>query len=86
MPWILSDHESGVIAGTTMAVEPQVEDLSGDPTEVWLNQIMGLLDIGPGRDVGEAYAFLLELRMEEGPRSPEQAGAALREWWARRSG
>ena len=48
------------------------------------NQIMEILDIGPGRDVGEAYAFLLELRMEEGPQTPEQAEAALRAWWAER--
>ena len=30
--------------------------------------------------------FLLELRMEEGPRTPEQAEAALRGWWAERQG
>jgi poly(A) polymerase len=34
--------------------------------------------------VGEAYAFLLELRMDEGPQTPEQAEAALRDWWAAR--
>ena len=45
------------------------------------NQIMELLGIGPGRDVGEAYRFLLELRIEEGPRTEDQAKAALLEWW-----
>ncbi|MBZ5735572.1 CCA tRNA nucleotidyltransferase [Nocardioides sp. TRM66260-LWL] len=46
------------------------------------NAIMGILGIGPGRDVGRAYAFLLELRMDEGPQTPESAEAALRAWWA----
>ncbi len=45
---------------------------------------MTILGIGPGREVGQAYAFLLELRMEEGPKSPEEAEAALRAWWAGR--
>lgn len=48
------------------------------------NQIMGILGVGPGREVGEAYRFLLELRMDEGPKSPEAAEAALRAWWAAR--
>ncbi len=48
------------------------------------NQIMAILGIGPGREVGQAYGFLLELRMDEGPQTPEQAEAALRAWWAAR--
>jgi len=48
------------------------------------NQIMELLGIGPGREVGEAYRFLLELRMDNGPMSEEDATAALRAWWAAR--
>ncbi len=48
------------------------------------NAIMALLGIGPGREVGEAYRFLLEQRMEQGPMTPEAAEAALRAWWARR--
>ena len=49
------------------------------------SQIMELLGIGPGRDVGEAYRFLLELRMEHGPLGAERAEAELRGWWAARS-
>ena len=48
------------------------------------NQIMELLGIGPGREVGQAYAHLLELRLDEGPKTPEEAEAALRAWWAAR--
>ncbi|QLQ09350.1 MAG: CCA tRNA nucleotidyltransferase [Nocardioidaceae bacterium] len=46
------------------------------------NQIMAILGIGPGREVGEAYKFLLELRLEEGPQDPQAAEAALKRWWA----
>ena len=49
------------------------------------SQIMELLGIGPGRDVGEAYRFLLELRMEHGPLGFERAETELRDWWATRS-
>jgi len=48
------------------------------------NRIMEVLGIGPGREVGEAYKYLLELRMDHGPMEPEVAEAALREWWAGR--
>ena len=48
------------------------------------NQIMQILGIGPGREVGDAYAFLLELRLEQGPLGEEAAAAALRDWWATR--
>ena len=47
-------------------------------------QIMAILGIGPGPVVGEAYRFLLELRLDEGPQSPEAAEAALRVWWEQR--
>jgi poly(A) polymerase len=49
------------------------------------NQIMAVLGIGPGREVGAAYQFLLELRMDHGPQSPEDAERALRGWWADRA-
>jgi poly(A) polymerase len=48
------------------------------------NQIMEVLGIGPGREVGEAYRFLLELRMERGPLDPDEAATALRTWWSNR--
>ncbi|WP_420371355.1 CCA tRNA nucleotidyltransferase [Kribbella amoyensis] len=48
------------------------------------NQIMTILGIGPGREVGEAYKFLMELRMEHGPLGEERAKAELLAWWAQR--
>ncbi|MGZ4492800.1 MAG: CCA tRNA nucleotidyltransferase [Nocardioidaceae bacterium] len=47
-------------------------------------QIMAILGIGPGREVGQAYQLLLELRMDHGPMTAEDAEAALRAWWAER--
>ncbi|MFF2651314.1 CCA tRNA nucleotidyltransferase [Streptomyces sp. NPDC058045] len=49
------------------------------------NQIMAALDVGPGPVVGQAYKFLLELRLENGPMGQEEAEAALKEWWATQS-
>jgi len=46
--------------------------------------VMDRLGIPPGRAVGEALAFLLDLRMEEGPLGPEEAGRRLDAWWAGR--
>src|SRR5439155_635816 len=44
------------------------------------NEIMRLLDIPPGPQVGKAYKYLLALRMERGPLSHEEAEAELRRW------
>ncbi len=49
------------------------------------NEIMEILGLPPGRDVGMAYKHLLELRMDNGPMSHDEAKAALLEWWAERS-
>ena len=46
------------------------------------NQVMELLGIGPGRAVGRALAFLMELRLDEGPLGEEKAAARLQGWWA----
>ena len=47
-------------------------------------QIMAILGIPPGREVGEAYKFLLEKRIEDGPLGGDAAREALLEWWAGR--
>jgi poly(A) polymerase len=46
------------------------------------NQIMEILGIGPGPEIGKAYTFLLELRLENGPMEHERAVKALENWWA----
>ena len=47
-------------------------------------QIMEILGIGPGREVGEAYKFLLELRLDQGPLAPQLAQEQLLLWWSER--
>jgi len=49
------------------------------------NQIMAILDLPPGREVGEAYRWLLERRIDDGPLGAERARAELLAWWAARS-
>ncbi|MGW6197552.1 CCA tRNA nucleotidyltransferase [Kribbella sp. NPDC055110] len=48
------------------------------------NQIMQILNIPPGREVGEAYKFLMDLRLDEGPLGEAAAREALLRWWADR--
>jgi len=52
-------------------------DLSGE-------DIMEILGIKPGREVGEARAFLMELRLDEGSIGPEAAKERLLAWWSSR--
>ncbi|MET4922954.1 CCA tRNA nucleotidyltransferase [Streptomyces sp. PSRA5] len=49
------------------------------------NQIMETLGVGPGPEIGAAYKFLLELRLENGPMERDDAVSALKEWWAQQS-
>jgi poly(A) polymerase len=44
--------------------------------------IMRILDVKPGPEVGRAYRFLLELRLDEGPLGVEEAERRLRAWYA----
>lgn len=46
------------------------------------NEIQEVLGVGPGPVIGKAYAFLLELRLENGPMGHDAAVAALKQWWA----
>jgi poly(A) polymerase len=60
------------------------EELAAIRPDLDGEQIMAILGIRPGRDVGEAYRFLLELRLEEGPLGTDAATERLRAWWATR--
>ena len=63
----------------------KAEELGSMRPDLDGTQIMELLGIGAGPVVGEAYRFLLELRIEEGPLGEERAAAELRDWWAARA-
>lgn len=62
----------------------QAEELAAIRPELDGAQIMAELDLAPGPVVGEAYRFLLDLRMEKGPIGQDLARQALRSWWAAR--
>lgn len=44
--------------------------------------VMARLGVPPGRVVGQALAYLLELRLDEGPLGEEEAGRRLDRWWS----
>ncbi|AYG03533.1 CCA tRNA nucleotidyltransferase [Gryllotalpicola protaetiae] len=49
-------------------------DLNGD-------EVMTLLGLRPGPEVGRAMRFLMELRLDEGPLGSEEATRRLTAWW-----
>jgi poly(A) polymerase len=56
------------------AVRP---DLDGE-------QIMAILGLRPSREVGDAYRYLLEQRLDDGPLGEEEATRRLLAWWEAR--
>ena len=60
------------------------EEIDAIRPELDGNDVQRILGIAPGREVGEAYRFLLELRLDEGLIGPEAAEQRLRDWWAAR--
>lgn len=62
----------------------EAEELAAIRPDLDGNQVMTLLDLAPGPEVGEAMRYLLELRLDEGPLGEEEAGRRLRAWWANR--
>ncbi|MGH3676513.1 MAG: CCA tRNA nucleotidyltransferase [Mycobacterium sp.] len=57
------------------------EDLERVRPDLDGNEIMELLGIPEGPQVGEAWHYLKELRLERGPLSREEATAELLKWW-----
>jgi len=79
------------LARTYDALEERIERLSEEEELAAMRpalngeQIMALLGLKPGPEVGAAYRFLLELRIDEGLLSEEEAGERLRAWWKDRT-
>ena len=67
-----------------IAALQEQEELAAIRPDLDGNEVMALLDLRPGREVGEAMRFLLDLRLDEGPLGREEAEARLRAWWAER--
>jgi len=62
------------------------EELSTVRPELDGNEIGEALGIPPGRLVGEAYRYLLSLRLDEGVLGKDRARERLLSWWAAREG
>ncbi|MFZ1063742.1 MAG: CCA tRNA nucleotidyltransferase [Acidimicrobiales bacterium] len=59
----------------------ELEDLSRLRPALDGVAVMEVLGIAPGREVGRALAFLMEIRLDEGEITPEDAATRLRQWW-----
>jgi poly(A) polymerase len=57
------------------------EDLQRIRPDLDGNEIMELLGIPPGPQVGEAWNYLKELRLDRGPLTRDEATAELMTWW-----
>ena len=64
-----------------IAVLREQEDLSRLRPALDGVAVMALLDIAPSKAVGQALDFLMEIRLDEGEITPEQAATRLRAWW-----
>ena len=82
-------RESSVAAWTrsSRAIErlAEQEELKAIRADLDGNEVMEILDIPPGKQVGEAVAFLLEARLDEGPLGKEEAKRRLLDWWSARN-
>jgi poly(A) polymerase len=61
------------------------EDLQRVRPDLDGNEIMKILDIPAGPQVGEAWRYLKELRLDRGPLDRDEAVAELMKWWNARS-
>jgi poly(A) polymerase len=68
-----------------IAALAEQEELQSIRPDLDGEQIMALLGLRPGPVVGEAYRFLLEQRLDEGPLGATEAERRLREWFADRA-
>lgn len=62
----------------------QQEELAAMRPHLDGTQIMEVLGLSPGKEVGQAYQFLLEHRIEHGPVDEEEAKQLLLDWWETR--
>jgi poly(A) polymerase len=60
----------------------QQEELASIRPDLDGREVMAYLDVAPGPVVGRALSHLLELRLDQGPHSHEEAVELLLAWWA----
>ncbi len=79
-----------ILSATYDDLEERIERLGAEEELASLrpdldgSQIMEILEIPPGPLVGEAYRFLLDLRLDRGPMPAEEAERELRTWYSSR--
>jgi poly(A) polymerase len=59
----------------------QQEELNSIRPDLDGNDIMSILNVPSGPMIGKAYNYLLNVRLDEGPLSREQAIERLTTWW-----
>lgn len=67
-----------------IAALAEQEELASIRPDLDGRAVMDHLGLGPGREVGEALRHLLELRLDRGPMSEEEAKHELDLWWIAR--
>jgi poly(A) polymerase len=60
----------------------EAEELASLRPDLDGNRIMEILGIGPGPEVGRAYRWLMERRLDDGPLGQQRAEQELLEWWS----
>jgi poly(A) polymerase len=81
-------RRAAALAATYDSLEQRIgeiaekEDLAKVRPDLDGNAIMEILGVGPGPEVGRAWRFLKDLRLERGPLEPDEAERELRAWWA----
>ena len=68
-----------------IATLAEEEELAAIRPDLDGEDIMRILGLTPGREVGEAYRFLLEERLEDGPLGADEAERRLLAWWSARA-
>lgn len=60
------------------------EDFDAIRPDVNGDQIMEILGLAPGPEVGQAYKHMLDFRLDNGPMNYEDAVEELKRWWSQR--
>jgi poly(A) polymerase len=64
-----------------IAAVMEQEELNALRPDLTGEDIMRILDLKPGPEVGKAYKMLMELRLDQGSIGPEAAEKVLLDWW-----
>jgi poly(A) polymerase len=65
-----------------IAILTEQEELNSIRPDLDGNEIMQILNVSSGPVIGKAYNYLLNVRLDEGPLSREEATERLKAWWS----